>query len=188
MADLVTIAGFAGSLRAGSYNRALLRNAVKLAPADVRVVEIDISEIPLYNQDVEDAAVPPAVTRMRDAIRAADALLIVSPEYNFSMSGVTKNVIDWASRPFDNPSVDGKPVGFAGVSRGRYGTARSKIALVPICVGIGMIPLADPQVNVPSGHHKFNDAGELIDADVKGEVEELLTALAAWARRLRTRA
>jgi len=127
--DQIVIAGFAGSLRAGSYNRLLLRSAVKLAPADGRLVEIDISEIPLYNTDKEDPP-PPAVARMRDAIRSADALLIVTPEYNWSMSGVTKNVIDWASRPPDDSCLNDKPVGLAGCSTGYFGTARAKLALV----------------------------------------------------------
>ena len=181
--DQIVIAGFAGSLRAGSYNRLLLRSAVKLAPADVRLVEIDISEIPLYNTDKEDPP-PPAVARMRDAIRSADALLIVTPEYNWSMSGVTKNVIDWASRPPDDSCLNDKPVGLAGCSTGYFGTARAKLALLPAFVFNGMHVLDDPMVHVGRAQTKFDASGELTDDEVRTELRELLAGLAAFARRM----
>jgi len=184
VASQTTIAAFAGSLRKGSYNRALLRAAVKLAPPDVRVQSIDVSEIPLFNADIEDP--PPApVAQMRSTIKAADALLIVSPEYNHSMSGVTKNVLDWASRPPDDSCLDDKPVGLAGASRGGFGSVRAKLALLPVIMYTNMHLLNDPQVHVSHAQTKFNDAGDLTDDDIKLELTELLEALAAWARRLK---
>lgn len=181
----LTIAAFAGSLRKGSYNKMLLRNIVQLAPAGVRIAEIDISEVPLYNADVETPP-PAAVARMRDTIRAADALLVVTPEYNFSMSGVTKNAIDWASRPPDDSCLDDKAVGFAGCSTGYFGSARAKLALLPVCVFSGMHVLNDPMVHVSKAATRFDETGALIDEGVKGEVRELLEGLAAFARRLNT--
>jgi chromate reductase len=182
--DTVTIAGFAGSLRKGSYNKLLLRNAVELAPGDVRVVPIDIGDIPLFNADIE-APPPPAVARMREMIRVADALLIVTPEYNNSMSGVTKNVIDWASRPPDDSCLDDKPVGLAGCSQGYFGGARAKLALLPAFIFTGMHVLDDPMVNIARASTKFDDAGMLADERDRTQVRELLEALAAWARRLK---
>jgi chromate reductase len=182
--DQVTIAAFAGSLRKGSLNKLLLRNAVDLAPADVRVQTLDISEIPLFNADLEKP--PPApVARLRDAIRAADALLIVTPEYNFSMSGVTKNVIDWASRPADDSCLDHKPVALAGCSAGYFGSARAKLALLPVFVFTNMHVLNDPMVHVARANTKFDETGRLNDEGIRTEVRELLEALAAWARRLK---
>jgi chromate reductase len=184
MSDTVTIAGFAGSLRKASYNKLLLRNAIDLAPDDVRVIPIDISEIPLYNFDIEDPP-PPAVARMREMIRMADALFIVTPEYNNSMSGVTKNVIDWASRPPDDSCLDDKPVGVAGCSTGQFGGVRAKVALLPTFVFTGMHVLDDPMVHVARANTKFDAAGLLNDEHTKKQVRELLEALAAWARRLK---
>lgn len=184
MPDTVTIAGFAGSLRKGSYNKLLLRNAVELAPDDVRLVPIDISDIPLFNADTEDPP-PPAVARMREMIRMADALLIVTPEYNNSMSGVTKNVIDWASRPPDDSCLDDKPVGLAGCSTGYFGGARAKLALLPTFIFTGMHVLDDPIVHVARANTKFDEAGLLNDEDLKKQLRGLLEALAAWARRLK---
>ena len=181
--DTVTIAAFAGSLRKGSFNRMLLRNAVTLAPSGVRIDAIDIDDVPLFNADIESPP-PPAVARMRDTIRNADALLVVTPEYNYSMSGPTKNALDWASRPSDDSCLNDKPVGLAGCSTGRFGGARAKLALLPVFVFNSMHVLDDPMLHVARANTKFNAQGELIDDEIKAEMRELLTALAAFARRL----
>ncbi|MBV8082219.1 MAG: NAD(P)H-dependent oxidoreductase [Candidatus Eremiobacteraeota bacterium] len=180
----VTIAAFAGSLRKGSYNQMLLRNTPSLAPAGVTVAPIDISGIPLFNQDMEEPP-PPPVARMREAIKAADALLIITPEYNWSMSGVTKNVVDWASRPPDDSCLNDKCVGLAGCSRGYFGTARAKIALLPCFVFTGMHVLDDPMVHVAHEENAFDETGLLTDERVKSDMQELLTNLAAFARRMK---
>jgi chromate reductase len=182
-ADTVTIAAFAGSLRKGSFNRMLLHNALTLAPSDVRIAPIDIDDVPLFNADIESPP-PPAVARMRDTIRNADALLVVTPEYNYSMSGPTKNALDWASRPSDDSCLNDKPVGLAGCSTGRFGGARAKLALLPVFVFNSMHVLDDPMVHVARANTKFNAQGELIDDEIKAEMRELLAALAAFARRL----
>ena len=180
----VAIVAFAGSLRKGSYNRALLRAALRLTPPDVRLDEIDITDLPLYNADIDEPTLRPVV-RLRAAIRAADALLIISPEYNYSTSGVTKNALDWASRPPDDSCLDGKPVGLAGCTIGGFGTVRAKLALLPVLHTNNMHVLNDPVLNVSHSADKFNADGELTDDLTKHELVELLEALAAWARRFK---
>src|SRR2546427_10842751 len=115
MASPVSVLGFAGSLRKGSFNTAVLRAAVEMTPADMRLETFDLHGIPLYDGDVEAQGLPAAVKRFRERIAAADALLIVTPEYNYSMAGGLKNPIYWASRPPDHP-FPGKPVGVPGAS------------------------------------------------------------------------
>jgi len=121
---VVKTLGISGSLRKGSYNTAALRAALELLPDGMTLDIADISELPLYNDDVRQAGFPPAVKRLREQIAAADALLFATPEYNYSISGVLKNAIDWASRPPDAP-VLGKPCGIMGASGGLWGTARA---------------------------------------------------------------
>ncbi|MDQ2816810.1 MAG: NAD(P)H-dependent oxidoreductase [Candidatus Eremiobacteraeota bacterium] len=184
MIEPVTIAAFAGSLRAASYNRRLLAAAVSLAPPDVRIETIDIAQIPLYSEDLDAPTPPAAVATLRETIARCAALLVVTPEYNFSMSGVTKNVIDWASRPPDDSCLEGKPLGIMGASQGGFGTVRAQIHLRDSAVFNNMFPLNDPLVHVSRAQDKFDDAGRLIDERVKSQVVALLEALAAWTRRL----
>ncbi|HXM18464.1 MAG TPA: NADPH-dependent FMN reductase [Candidatus Tumulicola sp.] len=181
----LTVAAFAGSLREKSYNKMLLRAAGKLAPPGMRIETIDISQIPLYNADLEPANTPPSVRAMREAIRAADALLIVTPEYNYSFSGVTKNVIDWASRPPDDSCLNDKPTAIAGASAGGFGTVRAQLHLRHVAVETNMWILNEPEMRVARAWQKFDDAGALTDEDVAQELRELLVALAAWTRRLK---
>src|SRR5829696_4571521 len=124
----ISVLGICGSLRQGSYNMAALRTAIALKPADMNVTIADISQIPLYNEDVREKGFPPPVETLRRQIKEADALLFACPEYNYSMSGVLKNAIDWASRPPDQPFA-GKPVGIIGASPGRLGSARAQYHL-----------------------------------------------------------
>jgi chromate reductase len=121
VADPISVLGFAGSLRARSYNRAALRAAVELAPAGMSIESFDLAPIPLYNEDVKQQGFPPAVQDFRDKIRAADALLIVTPEYNHSIPGVLKNALDWASRPAGKSALSGTPVAVIGASTGMFG-------------------------------------------------------------------
>src|ERR1700737_2454697 len=123
---VLTVAAFAGSLRKGSFNRGLLRAAAESAPARMRVEIMDISDLPLYNADLEAAGVPPSVVRLRETIRKADGLLVVTPEHNYSVPAVTKTVIEWASRPPDKAALDGKPVAVMGAAPGGFGTVRAQ--------------------------------------------------------------
>src|SRR5262245_65082316 len=125
----VRVLGVAGSLRLGSLNRALLRAAVARAPEGMAIETFDLIDVPLYNGDVEAAGDPPGVAAFKDAIRAADAVLFVTPEYNHGVPGVMKNAVDWASRPARDAALNGKPVGIIGASPGQVGTARGQSQL-----------------------------------------------------------
>src|SRR5438552_12499694 len=118
----INVLAICGSLRAGSFNKAALRTAIELKPPGMTIETADIGSIPLYNEDVRALGFPPPVERLRAQIAAADALLFVVPEYNYSMPGVLKNAIDWASRPPDQPFA-GKPVAIMGAAAGMAGTA-----------------------------------------------------------------
>lgn len=184
MADTIRVLGFAGSLRKASYNGAVLRAALELAPADMALETFDLRGIPLYDGDVEAQGFPQSVRTFRERIAAADALLIVTPEYNYSMAGVLKNAIDWASRPPDQP-FRGKPVALAGASVGGFGTARAQYHLRQTCVYLDMLPLNKPEVFVSAAHQKVDAAGRLADEPSREALRALLQALVTWARRLR---
>ena len=178
------VLGFAGSLRAQSYNRALLRAAKELAPEGMTIDVFDIGEIPLFNEDVEREGVPAAVEAFRDAIRGADALLIATPEYNHGVPGVLKNAIDWASRPPRGSALDGKPVALFGASPGQTGTARSQSQLRQAFVFTNSYALPQPEILVFRAHEKFDAEGRLTDEPTRARIRKLLETLAAWTRRL----
>jgi chromate reductase len=180
----IHVLGFSGSLRKASFNSALLRAAGGLVPAGMTLEPFDLEPIPLYNQDlVVDGAWPVPVARMREAIRAADALLFVSPEYNHSISGVLKNAIDWASRGPEAP-LDGKPAAIMGASGGRWGTARGQLALRQVCVFTNIHPLNRPEVLVAQAKDKFDDQLQLVDQTTRDIVASQLEALKSWTLRL----
>jgi chromate reductase len=178
------ILGFAGSLRAASYNKMLLRAAVELAPAGMEIEIFDIGEIPLFNEDVEAAGTPPAVEAFRDAIRRADALLIATPEYNHGVPGVLKNAIDWASRPPRKSPLAGKPAALFGASPGMTGTARAQTQLRASFVFTDTPALPQPEVLVFRAPEKFDADGRLTDEPTRVFVGRLLVALADWTTRL----
>lgn len=180
----LTFAGFAGSLRKGSYNRMLLRALKQVAPPDVVINILDISGIPLYNQDLDIEDPPKAIRILRDAIRAADALVIVSPEHNYSVSGVTKTVIEWASRPPENSALEGKPCAVMGGSTSGFGSVRAQLAVRQMSPESGMMLLQDPEIRVSRIHTKFDEKGQLLDEDLRRDLAEFLQALAAWTRKL----
>lgn len=184
MASTFSILGFAGSLRQGSYNKALLRAAGELLPTGAKLEIFDLDGIPLFNQDLEMEPVD-RVVEFKAAIRAADALLISTPEYNYSMSGVLKNALDNASRPYGDNALDGKPVGIMGASIGMLGTARAQYHLRQCCVTWNMYPLNQPEVMVPSVHKKIDDQGRLIDQVTRDMIAKLLEALIVWTRQLK---
>jgi chromate reductase len=173
-----------GSLRKGSFNRAALRAAAELLPEGMTLDVADISEFPLYNEDVRQAGFPPPVQKLRDQILAADALLFVTPEYNYSTSGVLKNAIDWASRPPDQP-FDGKPVALMGATAGMWGTTRAQYDIRRMCVYLNMFPLNKPEVLIAQAPSKFDAELKLIDKTTRDLIAQQMTALRDWARRLR---
>lgn len=175
----ITILAICGSLRRASYNRALLRVAIEVAPPDVAITPHEIAEIPLYNGDVEDEGFPVPVEGLRDAVRAADGVLFVTPEYNHGIPGVLKNAIDWASRPPSLP-FRGKPGGLMGASDGPIGTARCQPLLRQTMQTLGMRTLVHPEVLVTFCKEKFDAEGRLTDETTRKHVAKYVAALAEW--------
>jgi chromate reductase len=183
MADSITILGIAGSLRKGSYNRAALRAAVDLAPEGATIETFDITGIPPFNED-EERNPPAIVTDFKARIRAADAILFVTPEYNYSIPGVLKNAIDAASRPYGDSAWNGKPVAVMGASVGAIGTARAQYHLRQCFVFLNMPVLCQPEVMIGTAQNKFDAEGKLTDESTKQHIAKLLEALVAWTQRL----
>jgi len=181
----ITILGFAGSLRKDSYNKALLRTAAELLPKEVELEIFDIEGIPLYNQDLE-YEMPAKVKEFKAKIRAVDAILVATPEYNYSVPGVLKNAIDWASRPPGDNSFDGKPVAVMSASTGMLGGARAQYHLRQVFVTLNMHPINKPEVIVPFAKDKFNENGQLKDDTTRTRIRELLENLVALTKKLRT--
>ena len=180
----VHILGISGSLREKSYNTAALRTAQKLLPGGVTMETFDLAVIPLYNDDVREKGFPAPVDQLRGKIAAADAVLIVTPEYNYSVPGVLKNAIDWASRPPNQP-FDGKPVAIMGASPGVIGTARAQYHLRQSFVFLNACVLNKPEVMIGSAATRFDAEGNLTDEATRGFIKALLAALADWTRRSR---
>ncbi|MDD5038346.1 MAG: NAD(P)H-dependent oxidoreductase [Dehalococcoidales bacterium] len=187
MDRVLNILGFAGSLRAGSYNRALLRVAADLVPKDAKLEIFDLEGIPPFNQDLEKS-IPEKVKEFKTKIRSADALLIATPEHNYSIPGVLKNAIDWASRPYGDNSFDGKPVAIMSASTGMLGGARAQYQLRQVSVFLNMHPLNRPEVFVTFAQQKFDEKGNFTDEKAKDFIKELLKALTAWTKKLTTEA
>ena len=178
------ILGIAGSLRAGSFNRSLLRAAGELAPAGMEIEAYDISGIPLYNGDVEAQGDPPPVAAFKSAIRDAPALLVATPEYNYGVPGVLKNAIDWASRPPDRSVLNGKPAAIMGASPGAHGTVRAQLQLRQAFVFTRTLAMLAPEVLVAKAHEKFDGDGRLTDETTRGFVRKFLEAFAAWIQKV----
>jgi chromate reductase len=181
----IRILGIAGSLRSGSYNRALLRTAQSLAPSDAAVEIFELDGIPGFNQDLESQP-PPKVAELKAKARAADAILFVTPEYNYSIPGVLKNAIDWASRPYGDSAWNGKPVAVMGASIGAMGTSRAQYHLRQCFVFLNMHPLNQPEVMVANAGSKFDERGNYLDEQGKKLIGQLLTELVRWTRLLRS--
>ena len=184
MDDIVRIAGIAGSLRKRSYNRAALLAAKNLAPAGAVIEVVEIGTLPLFNDDLASAP-PPAVTEFRRAIGGADAILFSTPEYNYSISGVLKNAIDWGSRPPAESVWARKPAAIMGASGGLLGTARAQYHLRQMFVFLDMYPLNRPEVMIASAGKKFDAQGSLTDDDTRRRIGELVQALVTWTKQLR---
>jgi chromate reductase len=182
MADL-TILGIAGSVRQGSFNRAALRAAQKLVPSGATLDAFDISGIPEFNQDHEKEP-PQKVVDLKARVRAADAILFVTPEYNYSVPGVLKNAIDWASRPYGDSAWTGKPVAIMGASVGIFGTARAQYHLRQMFVFLEMEAVNQPEVMIGSAAKRFDERGELTDETSKELIGRLLANLVAKTRLL----
>ena len=185
MAEPIRILGVAGSLRRGSLNRALLRAAAELAPDGVNIDAFDLLSVPLYNGDVEAAGDPDGVAAFKAAIRAADGVLFVCPEYNHGVPGVMKNAVDWASRPASDAALNGKPVGIIGASPGQTGSARGQSQLRQAFEFTNSYCMPQPEILVFRAHEKFDEAGRLTDEATAKYLRAYLEALMAWAVRFR---
>jgi chromate reductase len=180
----VTILGFAGSLRKDSYNKALLHAAKKLVPKDAKLEIFDLEGIPPFNADLE-GKMPQRVKEFKAKIKAADAILIATPEYNYSIPGVLKNAIDWASRPYGDNSFEGKPVAMMSASTGMLGGARAQYHLRQAFVFLDMRPINRPEVIVPFASEKIDKKGQLIDKETEERIMKLMKSLVDWTRKSR---
>lgn len=183
VADTLNILAFAGSLRTGSYNRALLRAAQELAPAGMAITSYDIIDVPLYNGDVEAQGDPEPVARFKQAIRDADGVLMATPEYNHGVPGVMKNAVDWASRPARSAPLGGKPVAILGASPGITGTARGQSQLRQAFEFTNSYAMPQPEILVFKAHEKFGPDGALTDESTRVHLQAFLAAFAKWVRR-----
>lgn len=175
----INVLGISGSLRKDSYNTAILRETVQLAPDGMHITLANISEIPLYNEDIYAQGFPSAVEHLREQIRSADALLFVTPEYNYSIPGVLKNVIDWVSRPPDQPFA-GKPAALMGASVGRFGTVRAQYHLRQSMIFLDVKLLNRPEVMIGNAQNIFDQQGKLTDGTSREYIRGLLNALYDW--------
>jgi chromate reductase, NAD(P)H dehydrogenase (quinone) len=179
----VSILGIPGSLRKASYNKAALRAAQELLPDGVTLEILDLDGIPPFNED-DERVLPARVVELKARIRETDAILIATPEYNYSVPGVLKNAIDWASRPYGDNAWDGKPVALMGASPGSLGTARAQYHLRQTFVFLNMYPLNRPEVMISNAAQRFDAQGHLADEGLRTRIRQLLEALVAWTRRL----
>lgn len=184
MTEQSLVLGISGSLRKNSNNSGLLRAASELLPEGMSLEIYDIAAIPLYNNDLVAEGLPPSVQEFKTRIAAADALLIATPEYNYSIPGVLKNAIDWASRPPNESSFPGKPLAIMGAG-GVMGTSRAQSHLRQIASGLNMLALNKPEVMVQRAWEKFDQDGNLTDESTRKQVKDLLAALQEWTLRLK---
>ena len=183
MSKPVRILAIAGSLRRESYNRAALRAASQLVPEGATIDIFELDGLPGFNQDDEQN--PPAkVVDLKQRIREADAVLIVTPEYNYSIPGVLKNAIDWASRPYGDSAWNGKPAAIMGASIGAIGTARAQYHLRQMFVFLNMFPINQPEVMIGNASERFDAEGNLTDDTTKKLIRQLLQNLVEWTRRI----
>lgn len=176
------IIGISGSLRKGSFNSALLREAARVAPAGVEVVIRSIEAIPLYNGDVEEkSGIPGPVQELKAAIAEAQGLLIATPEYNNSIPGVLKNAVDWLSRPPSDIKrvFGGKPVAIMGASPGGFGTILAQSAWLPVLRTLGTRPWFGGRLLISRAHQIFGEDSEINDDGVKEQIRRFVEGFAA---------
>ncbi len=184
MLERIHVLGFSGSLRKASYNAGLLRAAQEALPEDMTLEIFDLAPIPLYNEELNVNGGPEPVKAFKARIAEADALLIATPEYNYSIPGVLKNAIDWASRPAKESPLNEKPIALMGAG-GIMGTVRAQGHLRQVAVYTNMHPLNKPELEVQRAWEKFDQNGNLTDEATRQAIRPLLEALAAWTRRLK---
>ena len=181
----VTILAIAGSVRARSYNRMLVRAAIEVAPEGAAIETASIEDIPLYNGDLEEAGVPAAVQDLKNRIAGASGVLLVTPEYNNSLPGVFKNAIDWTSRPSTDIARvwGGRPVGVIGATPGLGGTNLAQAAWLPVLRTLGTLPFFGARVQVASAAKVFDEHGALVDATVRGQLTRYMAGFVQFVTR-----
>ena len=184
MNDTVKILGIAGSLRRESFNRSALRAAIDLVPEGAEIETFEINEIPVFNQDHEQNP-HPSVVEFKRRIREADAILIVTPEYNYSIPGGLKNAMDWASRPYGDNAWDGKAVAVMGASPGIFGTSRAQYHLRQTFINLNIVTVNQPEVMIGTAHERFDEEGNLKDEHTKEKIRELLRNLVNLSRTIK---
>lgn len=177
-----SLLGLAGSLRQHSYNRALLYAAQEMVPSHVQMRIFELAGIPFFNEDLEEQGDPAAVRALKASIARADALLIATPEYNYSVPAVLANAIDWASRaPKPRPAVLAhKPVALMGASLGDHGTVRAQLVLRQILASIACPVLLKPEVCIARAADHFDSEGRLQNPQTRQAVKALIDELLAW--------
>jgi chromate reductase, NAD(P)H dehydrogenase (quinone) len=183
MSKAIRIIGIAGSLRRQSYNRAALRAATQLAPEGATVEIFELDGIPGFSED-DERNPPEKVVELKRRIRESDTVLFVTPEYNYSIPGVLKNAIDWASRPYGDSAWSGKPAAIMGASVGTIGTARAQYHLRQVMVFLNMFPINQPEVMIGAAHERFDAEGNLTDEATREYIRRLLESLVEWTRRI----
>jgi chromate reductase len=179
----IKILGIAGSLRKGSFNKSILRAAIGLVPKNVELEIFDIEGISLFNQDfVNDP--PGRVNELKEKVRSADAILFATPEYNYSVPGVLKNVIDWVSRANGENSWQGKPVAIMSASTGMIGGERAQLHLRQCFVYLDMHPVNKPEVIVTFASQKIDENGKVTDVHTNEKIKELLVALEELTKKI----
>ncbi|HEX5362018.1 MAG TPA: NAD(P)H-dependent oxidoreductase [Fluviicoccus sp.] len=177
------ILGIPGSLRRFSYNRAALIAAKNMLPEDVTLDVFDLKGLPMFNQDEENQP-SPKVVEFKNKIREADAILFSTPEYSYSIPGALKNAIDWASRPYGESPLKGKPVAVMGASVGLFGAASAQYHLRQCFNNLGMFPVNQTDVMIRNAAKAFDIQGTLVDKGCRGKISELLDSLVTWTREL----
>ena len=183
MPQQISILGFAGSLRKGSYSKAVLREALNDLPPNTTLEIFDLEGIPLFNQDLE-AEVPEKVKAFKSKIEKADAMLIVTPEQNHSVSAVLKNALEWGSRPDGDNSFDGKAAAIITLSTGIRGGVRAEGHLRQMFVDLNLMPINKPRVYVANADQKIGEKGVFSDERTSDSIKALLAKLAELARKL----
>jgi chromate reductase, NAD(P)H dehydrogenase (quinone) len=181
MERMIHFGGLSGSLRAGSLNTMLLRAIGELLPESCTMDIIEYADVPLYNADLDLPAAkerPASVTRLRNELAKADGLIIVSPEYNYSIPGGLKNAIDWASRGADSPLLR-KPVALMGATPGMWGTVRMQLAFHAVFQFLDMKPVQKPEILIAQANTKFDEQGRFTDETAKELIRKKLAALKA---------
>lgn len=178
------ILGIVGSLRRDSYNLQLMRAAKRRMPGGAELEIFTLDGIPVFNQDEEEQP-PEKVVQLKSAIRAADALLIATPEYNYSIPGVLKNAIDWATRPYGDVPFLGKPAAIMGATIGGMGTSRCQYHLRQVLGALNVHTLNQPEMMLSHAEQAFDEQGGLRDAQANEQLDKLLNALVRWTVRLK---